>query len=164
MAKVSKGWLRVDVAADSSATPAQVLALAGTDFSPARANVWPNVTERRLEVHERGDSHVDVTEGGTGPARWFWERCRYDWSEPGTVKATVINSNVIEPGSTFELRVTPNGDGCRAEMTLDRRFRRCSAGRIGYAFNRVMGRPGFGFMLRQALRAVERRSDRVGRA
>ena len=158
MAKVSKGRLRVDVAADSSATPEQVLALAGTDFSPERADVWPNVTERRLEVHERGDSHVDVTEGGTGPARWFWERCRYDWSEPGTVKATVINSNVIEPGSTFELRVTPNGDGCSVEMTLDRRFRRCSAGRVGYVFNRVMGKPGFGFMLRQTLRAVERKS------
>jgi hypothetical protein len=46
MAKVSKGWLRVDVAADSSATPEQVLALAGTDIMLRQAL---RAVERRSE-------------------------------------------------------------------------------------------------------------------
>jgi hypothetical protein len=119
----------VSVTADCSASPDEVIALAGTDFSPHRAKVWPNVTNKRLAVHARGDTFVDVTEGGTGIAWLFWERCRYDWSCAGTVKATVIESNVLEPGSTFELRVTPAAGGTKVEMTLDRRFRRSLAGR-----------------------------------
>jgi hypothetical protein len=45
--------LTASVSAETSATPEQVFALAGTEFSPHRAKVWPNVPEKRLEVHER---------------------------------------------------------------------------------------------------------------
>src|SRR5260370_41995889 len=105
--------LTITVKAHSSASAAEVLDLAGTDFSANRAQIWPNVTTRKLEVHERGETYVDVTEGGTSIARYFWERGRYDWSQPGTVKATAIDSNGLAPGSTFALRDAPRqGGGC----------------------------------------------------
>ena len=72
--------LNITVAAESAASPERVLALAGTDFSARRAKVWGNVKEGRLAVHERGATHVEVTEYGTGPAWFAWERSRYDWS------------------------------------------------------------------------------------
>jgi hypothetical protein len=46
--------LRITVKAETTASPDQVVALAGTDFSAHRATVWPNVTTRRLDIHERG--------------------------------------------------------------------------------------------------------------
>ena len=114
------------------------------------------MTTRRLEVHERGETYVDVTEGGTSIARYFWERSRYDWSQPGTVKATVIDSNVLAAGSTFELRVAPgHNGGCEVEMTLRRDFKRSAAGRIASALNH------FGSILRRTLKAVERASGRT---
>src|SRR5438045_3132462 len=54
--------LRVTVGAETSASPEQVLA-AARDFSAHRAQIWPNVETKRLEVHERGDTWAEVTEG-----------------------------------------------------------------------------------------------------
>ena len=150
--------LNITVAAESAASPERVLALAGTDFSARRAKVWGNVKESRLAVHERGATHVEVTEYGTGPAWFAWERSRYDWSQPDRIRQTVIDSNVLEPGSTWELRGRPRqggGGGSAVEMTLARRFRRSPAGRIGSAFNHLGGRRGWRWYLRQALKAVE---------
>jgi hypothetical protein len=156
--------LRITVRAESSAPPEQVLARAGTDFSARRAEIWPNVTERRLEVNERGDTYADVTEGGTDIGRFFRERSRYEWSEPGTVTATVIDSNVFEPGFTWELRVAARDGGSKVDMTLERRFRRGAAGRTAHALNRVGGKRVFGWMLRSALKAVERMPARPDRS
>ena len=154
--------LKITVKEHSSASAEEVLALAGTDFSAHRAQIWPNVTTRKLEVHERGETYVDVTEGGTSIARYFWERNRYDWSEPGTVKATLIDSNALAPGSTFELRAAPDhGGGSDVQMTLKRHFRRSAAGRIASALNHVGGERLFGSMLRRTLKAVERASART---
>ena len=58
---------------------------------------------KHFVVHDEGEEFADVTEG-----IWitvlFWERSRYDWSEPGAVSATVTDSNVLEPGSISALR------------------------------------------------------------
>jgi len=157
--------LKITVKELSSASAEEVLALAGTDFSANRAQIWPNVTTRKLEIHERGETYVDVTEGGTSIARYFWERSRYDWSQPGTVKSTVIDSHGLEAGSTFELRVAPGqGGGCEVEMTLRRDFKRSAAGRIASALNHLAGERLFGSMLRRTLRAVERASARTGQS
>lgn|SRR5437764_9144631 len=148
--------LQITVAAATSATPQQVL-VAATDFSAHRAKIWPNVTAKRLEVHARGSDWVEVTEGATGIAWFAWERSRYDWSEPGRVMQTALDSNVVEPGSTWELRLAPGADGgCEVQMELERRFRRTAAGRYGSGLNRLAGRVGWGFMLRNMLKAVER--------
>jgi hypothetical protein len=145
------------VQAETSASAEQVIAIAGKDFSPRRAEIWPNVRGTRLTVHIQDESHADVTEGGTGPARFIWERSRYEWSQPGVVTATVIESNALMTGSTFELRVRPREGGSRVEMILDRRFRPTAWGRVGYLLNRLAGERLFTSMLRQALKSVEKR-------
>lgn len=48
------------VSADTSASPEQILA-AARDFSAHRAQIWPNVEAKRLDVHERGDTWAEVT-------------------------------------------------------------------------------------------------------
>ncbi|MCA1700802.1 MAG: hypothetical protein LC790_18610 [Actinobacteria bacterium] len=147
--------LRVTVTAETSATPKQVLALAGTDFSAQRAKIWPNVTAKRLEVHKRGDTYTEVTEGATGIAWFAWERSRYDWSQPTTVTQTVLDSNVLEQGSSWELRVARREDGgSNVQMTLERSFRRTPAGTVAYTLNHLAGRRGWSFYLRSALKAV----------
>ena len=53
--------MRITVRAESSAPPEQVLALAGTDFSTRRAEIWPNVTEKGVI-----DSNVLLSRSGLG--------------------------------------------------------------------------------------------------
>ena len=90
--------LTIKVGAETPSRPQRVLE-AARDFSDRRADVWPNVRARHLEVHQRGENFAEVTEG-TWVVGLFWERNRYEWSEPGSVKATVIDSNIFQPGST----------------------------------------------------------------
>ena len=148
--------LTLTVRAQTAASPERVILLAGTDFSLRRARVWSNVNKKRFEVHERGDTYAVVTERATGIASFAWERSRYEWSHAGAVHQTVTASNVVMPGSRWELRVAPrDGGGSEVEMTLERRFRRSPAGGFGYAVNHLFGRRGWGWYLRSALRAVE---------
>ena len=60
------------------------------------------------EVHAQGDGWLEVTEGTASPA--VWGRERYEWSG-NVVRATIQESNVFRPGSTWELRVEPRNDG-----------------------------------------------------
>jgi hypothetical protein len=93
---------------------------------------------------------------------YFWERSRYDWSQPGTVTATVIDSNVLVAGSTFELRAAPDPiGGCEVAMTLRRAFKRSAAGRIGSALNHLGRERLFGSMVRRTLKAMERAARTV---
>jgi hypothetical protein len=148
--------LTIRVAAKTSLPPERVLD-AGRDFSQRRADVWSNVTVKHLEVHELGETFAEVTEG-TWVVGLFWERCRYDWSQPGLVKATVMDSSVFEPGSTWELRATPCDRGSEAEIVLHRGFRRGPKGRIASAVHHTAGKWVWGWFLRRALVAVERQA------
>lgn len=59
-------------------------------------------------MHEPGEDWADVTEGTPAGIGINWERCHYDWSQPGIVTATVLDSNVYgTPGSGWEIRATP---------------------------------------------------------
>jgi hypothetical protein len=150
--------VRVRVSVDSSLPPAKVLE-AARDFSDRRAEVWPMVQARYLEVHETGDASAEVTEG-TFLAGRFWERSRYDWSEPGAVRATVLDSNVFKPGSTFEVRATLSDGGSKVELALNRDFQPGFKGRLASAVNHGFGdrwrRMGWRRMLEQVLRAAEK--------
>jgi hypothetical protein len=148
--------LTIKVKAESSAPPEQVLE-AARDFSPRRAKVWTNVKVNHLKVHESGEDFADVTEG-TWIAGLFWERGRYEWSQPGSVKQTVIDSNVFEPGSTWEIRATPRNGGSAVEMVLNRDFRRGPKGRIASALNHTVGKWYWGSYLRHALAAAEKQA------
>ena len=99
----------------SSATPEQVLE-AARDFSPRRAELWPDVHMEHFEIHDRGDTWAEVTEGNPWPVGLVWERLRYDWAQPGLVKGVVIDSNIFKPGSTWEIRAMPCEDGTLVEV------------------------------------------------
>jgi hypothetical protein len=106
----------VHVTADTSVPPEKVLE-AARDFSPRRAELWPDVHVEHLHVHDVGETFAVVTEGNPWPIGYVWERLRYDWSEPGVVKGTVEKSNLFKPGSTWEIRATPtDGGGSHVEI------------------------------------------------
>ena len=87
---------------DTSLLPSRVIE-AARDFTDERGEVFPAVEAGHFEVHSIDDDHADVTEGtGTGIGT-NWERCRYDWSPPGTVIAAVTDSNVYAPGSHWTI-------------------------------------------------------------
>jgi hypothetical protein len=109
----------------SSVASEQVLE-AARDFSARRAELWRDVHLQHLTVHDQGDTWADVTEGNPWPRPFglVWERLRYDWSEPGALKGTVIDSNLFEPGSTWEIRASPvTGGGSRVEIVARRNLK-----------------------------------------
>ena len=150
--------LEITVSAHTNASVEEVLG-AASDFTARRSRLWPNVKARHLEVHDCGPDFADATEG-TWIVGLFWERSRYDWSHGGAVRGTVTESNVLEPGSTFELRAVPDEAGTAVEMMLRRTFRTGPKGRIGAAVNRVLGARGWSSYLRRVLRNLERERER----
>jgi hypothetical protein len=79
-----------------------------------------------LEVHEQGENWADVTEGNQWPRPFglVWERLKYDWSQPGAMKGTVLESNLFKPGSTWEIHASPAvGGGSRVEIIAVRRLK-----------------------------------------
>ena len=101
--------LEITTSTRTPLTPEQVIS-AAADFSDAREKLWPNSKNKYLRVHDRGADFAEVTEG-LRMIGVFWERSRYDWSEPGTIRQTIIDSNVISTRSTWELAATPQGQG-----------------------------------------------------
>ena len=89
----------IRIVTDSPLSAERVLA-AGHDFSPRRAEIFPAVRLDHFDVHEVGDDWADVTEGTPAGIGINWERCRYDWSQPGSVIATVTSSNVYSPSGS----------------------------------------------------------------
>lgn len=108
---------------EHSDLPPDVVLRAARDFSPRRADLWPDVHLEHLEIHEMREHGAEVTEGNPWPIGHVWERVRYDWSEPSSVRGTVIDSNLFHPGSTWELWAWPDGTGSRVELRADRHLR-----------------------------------------
>ena len=125
----------------SSELPPQVVLEAGHEFSARRAEVFPAVSTDHLEVHDLHPESADVTEGTPVGIGLNWERCRYDWATPGVVTATVVDSNVYEPGtSRWELHAAPEAGGSRIEMIWVREFRPGPRGRIFGTMFRLFGK------------------------
>ena len=78
------------------ATPNQVVELM-TDFSPNRSHRWPASSDKAFEVYHVGDTEADIREGQDFPK--LWAQWHYDWSTPGTVTLTVVESDALAPGS-----------------------------------------------------------------
>jgi hypothetical protein len=149
--------LEITVSADTSASPEQVIA-ASTDFSEERVKVWANSKPEYFQAHDHGADFAEVTEGFRPPFGRVWERSRYEWEQSGSIWQTVIDSNVLAPGSTWELTAVPSGGGSTVEMRLRREFRRSTKGQIASAINHLGGTRLWGWYLRKALAEVERRS------
>jgi len=147
---------RIHVTTPSRLSPEVVLA-AGHDFSARRAEVFPAVSIPHFEVHELNRSTADVTEGTPVGIGINWERCDYDWSQPGSVKAVVTDSNVYQPASSsWELRATPADNGSTVEMIWIREFTRNTRGRIFGTLFRLIGKPIFTREAKRTIRNLER--------
>jgi hypothetical protein len=105
---------------DSTPVPPERVLEAARDFSGRRADLWPDVHVEHLHIHEIAETHAEVTEGNPWPIGFVWERLRYDWSEPGAVKALVVDSNLFKPGSTWEIAASATDEGSRVEITAIR--------------------------------------------
>lgn len=106
----------VSTSLTTTLSPAEVLRIL-TDFGPARAESFPQVDETNLTLHDHGDTWADVTEG----TKIGWERERYDWDEDaGTISAVTTESNLWAPGSRWDYRLTPQGEGTLVEIRLER--------------------------------------------
>lgn len=115
---------------DQTPVAAERVLEAARDFSPRRAELWPDVHVEHLEVHQTGENFAEVTEGNPWPIGFVWERLRYDWSEPGVVRGTVVDSNIFQPGSTWEIRATPTSDGGSRVEVIGVRHLRGVKGRL----------------------------------
>ena len=145
----------IHASAETSASPEAVIA-AARDFSERRAVIWPNVKAGHFEVHASGETFIEATE-----YLWpvgFWERCRYEWPQPDQIRATVLDSNVLAPGSTWELTATAIDGATRVETVFQREFRHDVRGRIANAVNHLAARY-FASDLRHALAQIEKQAD-----
>ena len=130
-----------------------------TDFSARRSEQWPNLDPGLYQVHDRGPTWADVTEGSRFVGG-IWERARYDWADPHRVTLTVIASNAFAPGSSWEYATTPRpGGGTRVDLQVNRRGRTIK-GRLLAAVLRLSGRKVFCGDLTKALRRLEQTAPR----
>ncbi len=138
---------------DTTASPERVIG-ALTDFSTRRFDLFPNVDRKYFKLESAGEDSAEVTEG-SGVFGGVWERGRYDWSRPGTVRIDVTDSNAFEPGSYWLFEVTPRANGgSHVHMEFDRRPRNLK----GYMVSAVLGLVGskmYDKLLRETLRRVE---------
>jgi hypothetical protein len=116
--------IRISVSGEIASTPEQVVA-ATVDFSERRERIFPAVSMSRMTLHSLGATTADATEGTRAGPFVFWERCTYDWSQPGQVTAIVTDSNIYAfPGSVWQLTATSTAAGSRVVMTWTRRFQK----------------------------------------
>jgi hypothetical protein len=138
----------IDCTATTAAPPERVLA-ALTDFTAERPRIWPGLDPRFYQVHQLGETTAEVTEGSAF-AGGVWERARYDWSGPGLVRITVVDSNAFAAGGSWTYRISPDARGSRVDLRVERRGRTLK-GRLLAALLHLTGRPVFCGDLRKAL-------------
>jgi hypothetical protein len=110
---------RLELDIDSSLPPDRVMA-AFLDFSPRRPEIWPGIEPSLYEVYSVGETSADIREGTKLPGMKVWAREHYDWSTPGTVTWTVMESNFSAPGSYVSATITPWEGGSRIHVVWDR--------------------------------------------
>jgi hypothetical protein len=146
---------RIAFTVESDVPPKRVLA-AATDFTERRPDIWPNLSRKFYKVHERGDTWAEVTEG-TEIMGGIWARERYDWSSPGVVRGTVMDSNVFKSG-IWELRVEPNGrGGSRVSILNDRKPK--GKGKVAALMMTFVGERLLTKHLEQTLAILEQQPD-----
>jgi hypothetical protein len=131
---------KLNYGTDMSTGPEPILA-AAIDFTERRPEYWPNLSRKFYRVHEIGDRTADVTEGSDSMGG-IWTRERYEWSQPGVVRATVQDSNVFRKGGVWELRATPkNGGGTRIEVVNHRQAKGLRGHILGALLQLTNGKP-----------------------
>ena len=144
---------------DTSASPDRVLD-ALTDFSPRRLELWPNIDPKYYKASPLGAQSADVTEGSP-VFGGVWERARYDWSSPGTVRIEVEDSNAFKPGSFWVYQVTPGANGgSHVRMEFERRPRNLKGLFVGTLLS-LFGKKIFGKSLRETVRRIEQSDEPI---
>lgn len=149
--------------------PAAAVLAAATDFSDRRLMLWPTIDPAVFRVHEAGHTWAEATEGSAFFGL-IWAHERYEWSTPGSVRATVVDSNVFRPGGTWELEATEL-DGRTRLRVQSRRRARGARGRMLGAILTLAGRSILRGNLERTLRVLSvdrasvggRSSSRSGR-
>jgi hypothetical protein len=150
--------VEVRVKAETRLEP-DVIIGAATDFSDRRPRLWPSLDPEIYRVEELGERSARVMEGESSFGG-LWALEAYDWSEPGRVRAEVQESNVFEPGSSWELRVVLGQQG-GSEVEWVTRRRGKGKGRILTLLLRIMGKREMTRRLKQTLEILEREHPQV---
>ena len=147
----------IDIALETHLSPQAILD-AAHDFSmPGRQNIFDAVQPKYFIVHSLGELRADVSEGTRAGPIVNWERCDYDWSRPGTVVATVKDTNIYAiPGSLWELTATPVEGKTRVHVIWTRAFNRRPKGLFFTFIYRTFGQKVFGQYARAILEAMEK--------
>jgi len=109
----------VDTVVETTLAPEKVRE-ALLDFSERRPQVWPGITASLYEVYEVGETTAEIKEGTRLPFGAVWARERYDWSDPNTIRWTVIESNFSAPGSFVSATLEPTAAGTRVKIHWER--------------------------------------------
>lgn len=106
------------------------------DFGPDRAQIWTETSHPRIyAVNEVGPTWADVTEG----VPISWSRERYDWSTPGVVTLTQLDSNVTLPTGRTRYTLTDDGAGTRIRCDRSRVYRNSLDGLLAGIVMRLFG-------------------------
>jgi hypothetical protein len=98
--------------------PPERVVAALVDFGSERARIYPETSHRAVyRLHRLGEHEAEVTEG----MPWAWSRERYDWSQPGVVTLTQLDSNVARNG-TIRYEIQAEGTGSRIRCDRYREF------------------------------------------
>jgi len=126
-----------------------------TDFSERRPELWPNLDAKFYRLLERSDTRAEVTEG-TDVLGGVWARERYDWSAPGRVTLTLLESPDFRAGTLIGYHVSDRVDG-GCHVAVD--FQRIAASPRGRLVGMVVQLTGvgrFGRDLRETLARLAR--------
>jgi hypothetical protein len=126
---------RITFAIRSAASPDDVRA-ALLDFTERRPDRWPGLPRDQYQVYEVGPTWAEIREGYRGP---IWNRERYDWSVPGRVKFTAVDSGYAKPGSYCVVDIEPAE---RGGSTLHITWVRWGKGLFGSVFVALMALTG----------------------
>lgn len=115
--------------------PVEQVVAALVHFGPDRSRVWRETSHPRVyRVHRVDDHEAEVTEG----VPFAWSRERYEWSTPGVVTLTQLDSNVARNG-TIRYTIDPDGTGSRITCDRYREFHG-ARGRIAGTLMALAGR------------------------
>ena len=143
----------------TTVTPEQFVA-GLTDFGPGRSELFPNSADSDLQVHSRGPTEADVTEGSGG----IWERLHSDWSDVHHVVLTTTESNTWGGHSGFTYDLTPQPNGMTdVDVTVVRDGRNLKGKMLGAVISTV-GKGRFEKDLDKTIKAIEARDSQQGQS
>lgn len=153
---MAKTFRTIDITLETALAPEIVLESAHDFRMPERSKIFDAVQPKYFILHSQAADRADVTEGTRAGPIVNWERCDYDWSQPGKVVAVVKDTNIYAiPGSTWELTAARIDGKTRVHLIWTRAFNRRPKGLLFSFAYRHFGRKLFRDYARQIVAAME---------